>query len=139
MLRTAGSFDFFEGIGESLAKKIEMEADILLSAMDLEEICEAVYFDLDQIEVQELWDRSGKSRYGYVSPEEMAFEMMENELAPYNEDVLRYIELEKYTKPRKATSTKSADFNNFDLSSDKWPIKSCCFVFSVINCNYFLL
>jgi hypothetical protein len=84
----------------SFEKQIEMEAEILLSAIDLEEICEAVYSDLDQIEVQELWDRSGKSRYGYVSPEEMAVEMMENELAPYNENVFRYIDLEKYTEAK---------------------------------------
>lgn len=79
---------------------IETEAEMLLSSMDLEEICEAVYSDLDQIEVQELWDRSGKSRYGYVSPEEMAVEMMENELEPHNENVFRCIELEKYTEAK---------------------------------------
>lgn len=84
----------------SFAKQIEMEAEILLSSMDLEEICEAVYSDLDQIEVQELWDRSGKSRYGYVSTEEMAAEMMENELEPHNENVFRYIDLEKYTEAK---------------------------------------
>ena len=82
------------------AKQIEMEAEMLLSSIDLEEICEAVYSDLDQMKVQELWDRSGKSRYGYVSPDEMAVEMMENELAPYNQNVFRYIELKKHTEAK---------------------------------------
>jgi hypothetical protein len=80
------------------AKQIEMEVEILLSALDLEEICEEVYSNLDQIDVRELWDRSGKNRYGYVSPEEMAVEMLENKLEPYNENVFRYIELKKYTE-----------------------------------------
>jgi hypothetical protein len=84
----------------AFAKQIEMEAEMLLSSIDLEEICEEVYFDLDQIDVHELWDRSGKSRYGYVSPEEMALEMMEDELAPYNEKVLRYIEIEKHIEAK---------------------------------------
>ena len=61
----------------NVAQLIEEEAKCLLKGIDLEEICEDVYWALDNIEVEELWDRSGPNRYGYSSPEDMAFEMIE--------------------------------------------------------------
>lgn len=76
-----------------IGKQIEKEAEKLLKKIDLEEICEDVYSVLDGIDVEELWDRSGASRYGYSSPEEMAVEMMEEELEPYNKEVVKYLEL----------------------------------------------
>lgn len=76
-----------------IAKQIEEEAEQLLKKIDLEEVCEDVYSALDGIDVEELWDRSGASRYGYSSPEDMAVEMMEEELEPYNEQVFKYLEL----------------------------------------------
>ena len=47
-----------------ITKQIENEAEELLKEIDAEEICEYVYSVLDGIDVQELWDRSGPSRYG---------------------------------------------------------------------------
>jgi len=76
-----------------IAQQIEAEAEQCLSEVDLEEICEDVYSALDGIEVEELWDRSGPNRYGYSSPEDVALEMIEQELEPYNEEVRRYLEL----------------------------------------------
>lgn len=76
-----------------IGKQIEKEAEKLLKKVDLEEICEDVYSVLDGIDVEELWDRSGASRYGYSSPEDMAVEMMEEELEPYNKEVVKYLEL----------------------------------------------
>jgi len=79
---------------DSKAKKqIEKEAEEFLKEIDAEEICEEVYSALDGIEVEELWDRSGPSRHGYSGPEDMAVEMMEEELAPFNAKVLRYLEM----------------------------------------------
>ncbi|MCL0076625.1 hypothetical protein M1O12_01155 [Dehalococcoidia bacterium] len=76
-----------------IAQQIEAEAEQLLKEVDLEDICEDVYSALDGIEVEELWDRSGSSRYGYSSTEDVALEMIEQELEPYNEEVRRYLEL----------------------------------------------
>lgn len=77
----------------NIAQQIEKEAKQLLKKIDLEEICEDVFSALDGIDVHELWDRSGSNRYGYSSPEEMAVEMMEEELGPYNKQVNKYLEL----------------------------------------------
>lgn len=78
----------------NIAQQIEKEAELLLKKVDLEEICEDVFFTLDGIDVEELWDRSGASRYGYTSPEDMAVEMMEEELEPFNKEVIKYLELD---------------------------------------------
>ena len=51
-------------------KQIAME---YLEDVDIEEIADAVYFDLDLIEVEELWDRSGSTRDGYVDVNEEAW------------------------------------------------------------------
>lgn len=76
-----------------ITKQIENEAEELLKEIDAEEICEYVYSVLDGIDVQELWDRSGPSRYGYSAPEDMAVEMMEEELEPFNKEVFKYLEM----------------------------------------------
>ena len=66
-------------------KQIEKLAEQILKEVDAEGICEEVHFVLDQIQVEELWDRAGPKRDGYTSPAEMAVEMMEEVLEPYNE------------------------------------------------------
>jgi len=45
---------------------------------------------LDSIDVRELWDRSGSHSDGYTSPEDMAMEMVEEELDPFSDQIVRY-------------------------------------------------
>ena len=80
-------------IDPKIKKKIENEAEEILKEVDVEDICEEVYSTLDGIEIEELWDRSGRSRYGYSGPEDMAAEMMEEELEPFNEEIFKYFEM----------------------------------------------
>lgn len=77
----------------AMRKKIEKMAEQLIKEVDMEGICEAVFFDLDQIEVEELWDRAGASRNGYTSPEDMSVEMIEEAIEPYNREFVKYLEL----------------------------------------------
>lgn len=63
--------------------------------IDLDEVCGEVFFDLDMLDVHDLWDRSGESRYGYTSPDDAAVEMVEAELEPYSKKIERYFELKK--------------------------------------------
>ncbi len=76
-----------------IKKRIMEIADIIIRDFDIEEICDDVFGVLNGMDVEELWDRSGSSRFGYVSPEDMAVEMMEEELEPFNQDVIRISEL----------------------------------------------
>ena len=76
-----------------IEKKIIEIAEGIIRNVDVEEICEEVFFVLDGIDVHELWDRSGSTSYGYISPEEMAVEMIEEELDSFNQEVIRLCEL----------------------------------------------
>jgi len=76
-----------------IKKRIEKEAEEILKDIDVEGICEEVYSALDGIDVEELWERSGASRHGYSAPQDMAVEMMEEELEPFNNEVLKYLEM----------------------------------------------
>jgi hypothetical protein len=74
-------------------KKIENEAEKVLKEVDVEYICEKAYSALEGIDVEDLWDRSGPSRYGYSGPEDMAAVMMEEELEPFTEEIFKYFEM----------------------------------------------
>ncbi len=76
-----------------IEKQIEKETAKLLEKIDLEEICEEVFSVLDGIDVHELWDRAGPRTDGYSSPDEMAAEMIEEELDPYNKKLIKYLKL----------------------------------------------
>ena len=78
---------------KSIKKKIEEIAEGIIRDVDFEEICDDVLFVLNTIYVEDLWDRSGATQYGYVTPEDMAIEMMEEELDPFNQKIFRLCEL----------------------------------------------
>jgi len=78
---------------KDIAGKVEELANELLSDVDPEEIAARVYWRLDNINVEELWHESGKTRYGYVDPGEKAWEMVEEVLEPFLEEFRRYKKL----------------------------------------------
>lgn len=65
----------------------------MLSEVDSDDIAFEVYNELDRLEVEELWDRSGKTRHGYVEPFEEAWMMLEEVLEPFVEDIKKYQKL----------------------------------------------
>ena len=81
-----------------IAKRIEQIAIEYLSDVDSEEIASQVYFDLDRIEVEELWNRSGRTRNGYVEPIEMAFQMFEEALEPFLDEMKKYQNLSMFAE-----------------------------------------
>ena len=70
-----------------------LEAKNLLIAVDVDETADEVFCVLDSIDVQDCWDRSGKSGHGYTEPSEAAVELMEEELQPFYDQAKRYREL----------------------------------------------
>ncbi len=72
---------------------VRAEAMNLLQAVDLDDTAEDVFFSLDSIDVQDCWDRSGKTRYGYTDPSEAAVELVEEELQPFYDQAARFREL----------------------------------------------
>lgn len=77
-----------------LKKRIEQIAKkYLISKVNLEDIASEVYFELDSIEVEKVWDQSGRTRYGYVEPTEKACEIFEETVEPFIEELRRYKKL----------------------------------------------
>ena len=79
--------------GGELREAVLTEARAVLTKIDLEGTADEVFFVLDSIDVQDCWNRSGRSRSGYTSPDEAAVEIVEEELEPFFAQVERYHEL----------------------------------------------
>ncbi|MCF6314110.1 MAG: hypothetical protein L3J39_16805 [Verrucomicrobiales bacterium] len=75
--------------------KAALIVDELLNAVDFQQIAEDVFYCLHDIEVDDLWSRSGATRYGYTSPEEMAVQMLEEELQPYQDEIAKLMRLKQ--------------------------------------------
>lgn len=65
----------------------------VLEDIDLNEVADEVFFVLESLDVQDLWDRSGANRDGYRSPDEVGFDMIEEELESFAEQVRSYLKL----------------------------------------------
>ncbi len=78
----------------NIAKAVMHEALQVLNTADIESIGDTVFHSLDCIEVEACWDRSGKQRYGgYVSPDDAAFDLIEETLYPFLQEMRKYINL----------------------------------------------
>ena len=73
--------------------RIEAEIKNALTIVDYNEIASDVESSLDSLDEEELYDRSGPSRTGYHDPGEMAIIMVEEVLAPYQDQLERYYEM----------------------------------------------
>lgn len=58
--------------------------------VDPEEVAAELYDALEALEVEELWDRAGETRDGYVEPGEAAEQMIDGVLEPFLEEMKRY-------------------------------------------------
>ena len=79
--------------GGPIGDAVLAEAQNVLSAIDLDEIAGEVFFVLDSIDVQECWNMAGASRDGYTSPDEAAYELIDEQLQSFFEQAGRYHEL----------------------------------------------
>lgn len=77
----------------SLEEKVYQIAMQIFNDVDTEDITSDVYNELDMIDVEELWQRSGKTRYGYVDPSEESWVMFEEVLAPFIDEMKKHQKL----------------------------------------------
>ena len=54
-----------------VAKRIEEIAEVSLGGVDIEDVADDVYYDLNSLEVEDVWDNSGSTRDGYVDRQNM--------------------------------------------------------------------
>jgi len=85
---------------KQIQKKILDIAEKMIKGIDFECICDDVFWALDGIDVHDLWNRSGSTVDGYISPGEMAVEMIEEELNPFQQEIFRLIELGLYKEAK---------------------------------------
>jgi hypothetical protein len=77
----------------NIAARIEQLALTYLSDVDIEEVTDQVYSELNFIDVEDVWDRSGSTRDGYVDPSEAAYDIFEETLIPFIEELDKYHKL----------------------------------------------
>ncbi len=70
-----------------ISKRIEEFALEYLVEVNPDNISERVFNDLDSLDVEDVWKNSGRTRYGYVEPYELASEMFEEALEPYVDEL----------------------------------------------------
>jgi len=98
------ALDVLNALADSDAKLAERIAEIAteyLREVDPEDVAADVLDALESLEVEDVWDQAGPSRYGYRDTDEVADEMIGNALEPYREELNRY---QKLSMPEEATS-----------------------------------
>lgn len=68
-----------------IARRVQDIIEQLIKTIDPESVADELYSDLECIDVEDLWSRSGSTRDGYVEPCEMAVEMVEEIVEKFDE------------------------------------------------------
>src|SRR5260370_8314055 len=75
---------------ERLAREIDAVAGELLGEVNVADVAANVTDELESLDVDDIFDKSGARRDGYVDPGDAAFQMLEHTLAPFLQDIKRY-------------------------------------------------
>jgi hypothetical protein len=75
---------------EALAARIAEIAIARLREIDPEDVAFDLYEELNALEVEEVWDRAGSTRHGYVDTPEAASEMIQEVIDHYFEELKKY-------------------------------------------------
>jgi hypothetical protein len=87
---------------DRLAAHVAEVATSYLSSVDPEEIAHVLYEDLDALEVEEVWDRAGPTRHGYVEPQDASSEMVKQVIEPFMQEMRRYAQMGLHAQAKQA-------------------------------------
>lgn len=76
-----------------LRRKARESAERYIAAVEMDGVADSIFTSLKQIAAEDLYDSSGRTRYGYVDPGERADEMFLEVIEPYIEDMKRCLDL----------------------------------------------
>ena len=76
-----------------LAKEAEEMARSLLHQVDYEEVAAEIEDEIRALDYEDLNGRAGSHEWGYVEPGEAAWEILEERVEPFREDMKRCLEL----------------------------------------------
>lgn len=65
----------------------------MVGDVDLDAAAEEVFYELDSVAVEDVWDNSGATRDGYVEPGEYAWDLFANALEPFEKHLRKRHEL----------------------------------------------
>ncbi len=74
-------------------KKLDAVAKELFSHVEIDEMAANVQMELESLHVEDIWDRAGAKRDGYVDPGDAELEMFEEALKPFQDEVDKYKQL----------------------------------------------
>ena len=100
------------------AARIAEVARAHLRGVDLEDVAFILYDKLTLLKPEEVWDRAGPTRHGYVDPTDAAYEMIEEVLDPYLEDLQKYQEIGMSDEANQICMGLLLGFYRFDYESD---------------------
>jgi hypothetical protein len=82
-------------IGEAVGTEVKnlLAETGSLEIVDVHEVADDVFCVLDTIDVEDCWNQSGCSRYGYTSPDEAAEQIVEAELQQFFDQTEEYHKL----------------------------------------------
>jgi hypothetical protein len=78
-----------KNLEEIVLKAVDEE----LRRVDADEVAKKVFYGLNALDVDELYEHSGKTHYGYEEPSDVAYEMAEGAIAPFVRDIEKYRKL----------------------------------------------
>ncbi len=76
-----------------LRKEAERMARGLLGEAAFDSIAEEVQYDVESVSLEDLNSRAGRHEWGYTEPTEAAWELLQEAVDPYLDDMQRYIDL----------------------------------------------
>ncbi len=79
-----------------LAKEIESLAKSVIADVSIEDVADEVEGTLRSLDVDDLYERAGPKAHGYVEPSEAAWELVEEEVAPFLDDITGRVESGQY-------------------------------------------
>jgi hypothetical protein len=75
-----------------LSKEIDALAESVIGDVSVEEVADAVEDELRALDLEDLNSRAGSHAYGYVEPTEAAWELVEEAVVPFLDDIKRRAE-----------------------------------------------
>ena len=70
-----------------IAMQVKRIADEMLKEVNIDDVAEEIFYSLNSIEIEEIWDRSGSTRHGYVDPSDEAWDVFGETLEPYQSEL----------------------------------------------------
>ncbi len=97
-ITAADALTILRHLAEQDEKMAQRIADVAMECLcnvdpDVEGIARDVQSELESLDVEDVWDRCGTKRDGYVDSGEAAWEMFEEALQPFREEMERYMQL----------------------------------------------